>query len=154
MVSFSPVYLVTGSFNRSVIFYNPIQSCQKYFLRLIFVEKSSLVHEIWWIYVLFNVVCLWKNAAKWRREHARSYEGCLPPKVVFHRRSSSSVVRPPTKVVFHRKLSSFLGCLPPNVVFHLRLSSTKGRLPPTVVFHQRLSSLISFKSLYVLKTEL
>ena len=45
----------TGSFDRSVIFQTPIKSCQKCSLRLILAEKSSLEHDIWWIYIPFDV---------------------------------------------------------------------------------------------------
>ena len=67
-------------------------------------------------------------------------KNCLPPKVVFHRRSFSSKCRLPLKVVLHWRLSSNKGCLPPKVVFHRRSSSTKGCVPPNVVFHWRSSS--------------
>ena len=52
----------TGSFDRSVIFHTPIKSWQKCSLRLILAEKSSLVHDIWWIYIPFNVVSPWKTS--------------------------------------------------------------------------------------------
>ena len=68
-----------------------------------------------------------------------STEGCLPPKVVFHRRSSSTKGCLPLKVVFHQRLSSNEGRLPAMIVFHWRLSPIKGYLPWKVVFHQRLS---------------
>ena len=65
--------------------------------------------------------------------------GRLPPKVVLHRRSSSTGGRLPPKVVFHQRSSSTRssstkGRLPPKVVFHRRSSSTEGRLRPKVVF--------------------
>ena len=43
----------------------------------------------------------------------------------------------PPKVLFYRRSSSSLGRLPPKVVFHERLSSTDSRLPlpPKVFFH-------------------
>ena len=77
----------------------------------------------------------YKNAGKRSRQHARSSEGHLPPKVVFYQRSSSSVGRLPTNVIFHRKMSSSLGCLSQKVVFHQRLSSTDSHLPPKIVCH-------------------
>ena len=64
----------------------------------------------------------------------------LPPKVIFHRRSSSTKDCLPPKFVFHQRLSSTEGRLPTMVVFHRRSSSTVGRLPPKFVFHQRSSS--------------
>ena len=73
-------------------------------------------------------------------------EGRLPPKFIFHWRSSfhlrlsSTKVHLPLKVVFQQKLSSTKGCLPPKVVFYQRSSSTEGRLPPKGVFHWRSSS--------------
>ena len=67
-------------------------------------------------------------------------EGCLPPKVVFHQRSSSTKGRLPLKDVFHRRLSSTEGHPPPIVIFHWRLSSTEGHLQPKIVFHWSLSS--------------
>ena len=61
---------------------------------------------------------------------SRSFtEGCLPPKVVFHQRSS------PLKVVFHQR------CLPPKVVFHQRSTSTESCLSLKDIFHQRSSSI-------------
>ena len=54
--------LCTGSFDRSVICHTPIISRQKCSLRLIFVEKSSLVHDIWRIYIPFNVMIPWKTS--------------------------------------------------------------------------------------------
>ena len=50
-----------------------------------------------------------KNAAKRGRQHARSSKGCLPPKVIFHRRSSSTEGCLSLKVIF---------ILQPKVVFH------------------------------------
>ena len=38
--------VTTGSFDRSVVFHTPIESRQKFSLRLILAEKSSLVHDI------------------------------------------------------------------------------------------------------------
>ena len=81
------------------------------------------------------------------------------PKVVFHRRSSSTEVCPPLKVVFHQSLSTTDGrlpskaifhrrptstivCLPPKVIFLSKLVFTKSCLPPKVVFHPRLFDLI------------
>ena len=81
-----------------------------------------------------------KKAAKRSRQHARSSEGHLPPKVVFNRRWSPSIDYLPTKVIFPRKLSSSLGCLPQKVIFHQKSSSTKGHLPPKIVFLRRSSS--------------
>ena len=52
----------TGSFERSVIFHTPMKSWQTCSLRLILAEKSSLMHDIWWIYIPFNVVSLWKTS--------------------------------------------------------------------------------------------
>ena len=49
---------VQGISIEALFFYTPIKSCQKWSLRLILVEKSSLVHDIWWIYAPFNVVSL------------------------------------------------------------------------------------------------
>ena len=86
-----------------------------------------------------------------------SIKGRLLSKVVFCRRSSfikgrllSS--RLPPKVIFHRGSSSMEGCLPLNtssikgrlpskVVFYRRSSFIKGRLSSKVVFHQRSSSI-------------
>ena len=80
--------------------------------------------------------------------HLRSSStaGCLSPIVVFQQRSSSTEGGLPLKVVFHQRLSSTKGCLPPKavstgshlplrVVFYWSLSSTKSCLPPKVVFH-------------------
>ena len=67
--------------------------------------------------------------------------GCLPWKVIFHRRSSSIKWRPPSKFVFHWRLSSIEGCLPSKDAFHRRSSSIEGLLPLNVVFHQRSSSI-------------
>ena len=63
-----------------------------------------------------------------------SMQGSSSPK-----KSSPSKACLPLKVVFHQRLSSTKGHLPLKVVFHRRSSSTKGRLPPKVIFHQRLS---------------
>ena len=52
--------------------------------------------------------------------HLRSsIKGCLPMKVVFHWRSSSTRGHPPPKVVFHRRSSSTEGHLSLRVIFHL-----------------------------------
>ena len=66
----------------------------------------------------------------WLSRGGVNTEGRLPPKVTFHRRSSSTEGFFPTKgrlllkVVFQQRLSSTEGCLPPKVVFHWRSSST------------------------------
>ena len=62
-------------------------------------------------------------------------EVAFPPKVVFHKRSSSTGGSLPPKIVFLQRSSSTIGRLPPQVVFQRRLSSTEGCLPPKVVFH-------------------
>ena len=54
--------LPTGSFRMNDFFNTPYKSFQKCFLRLILVEKSSLVHDIWWIYAPFNIMSLWKKS--------------------------------------------------------------------------------------------
>ena len=54
--------------------------------------------------------------------------GCLPLKVVLHRRSCSTKCRFPPQVVFHQKSSSNESRLPPKVIFHERSSSTEGCL--------------------------
>ena len=76
------------------------------------------------------------------RQHARIvfHQRCLTPKVLFHRRLSSTEGHLPPKVILHRRLSSTKGCLPPKVVFHQRSSSTEGCLSPKAVFHQRSTS--------------
>ena len=79
-----------------------------------------------------------------------STELCLPPMVVYHRRSSFTKGHLPPKVVFHQMSSSTEGCFPLKVVFQIWLSSAEGRLPPKGpstevrlplkgVFHQRSS---------------
>ena len=49
-----------------------------------------------------------------------------PPKVIFHRRSSSNKGRLPPKVIFHQISSSIEGHFPLKGVFHRRLSSPEG----------------------------
>ena len=64
----------------------------------------------------------------------------LPSKVVFHRRSSSTVGRLPPWVVFHWRSSSIESHLPPKIVLHRSSSFTEDHLPLKVIFHQRSSS--------------
>ena len=68
-------------------------------------------------------------------------KSCLPPKVFFHRRLSSTEGRLPPKIAFHQRSSFTKGCLSLKDVFHRRSSSNKGRLPPKVIFHQISSSI-------------
>ena len=51
-------------------------------------------------------------------------EGRLLPKVVFHRRSSSTEYHLSPMVVFHQRSSSIEGCLPRKVIFHQWSSCT------------------------------
>ena len=80
------------------------------------------------------------------RQGLSSTKGCLPPKVVFHkrslfhRRSSSTEGCLPLQVFFHWRSSSTEGCLPPKVVFNWRSPTTEGCLPQKVIFHRRSSS--------------
>ena len=67
-------------------------------------------------------------------------KGCLPLKVIFHQRSSSTDWHIPPKVIFHLRLSFAKGCLPTKIIFHRSLPSSKGRLLTKVVFHWRLPS--------------
>ena len=72
-----------------------------------------------------------KNAEIWDK-------GCLPTKVIFQFRSSSTEGRLPIKVVFYQRLSSTEGHFQMKFVFHRRSSSNKCRLPPKVVFPEGL----------------
>ena len=77
------------------------------------------------VYIIF-IICIESKTTEMRYGFVTffSKELCLPPMVVYYRRSSFTKGHLPPKVVFHRKSSSTKGRPPLKVVFHWSSSST------------------------------